>query len=310
MKIDILIPTYDGSKYICEQIDSILAQDYKDFNIIIKDDKSRDNTFDLICDKYGHINNITILSSDENQGYQQNYIDLMVYSNADLVMLCDQDDVWRPNKISTILNHPNINDKYLMISNDARVVDANLNVISKTYAGAYCKQESIYSLTYCNHTQGCAITINKKLKDLFLLYRTGLPYDWHINFVAKALGAKYYIDEQLQDYRRHNSNTTSILSVDNLDFINRYRVFDIIYSAPVIGTFITIINILKEAIDDQLPKDTEVALGIFQKIKDKKELILNNLTIEDANVETKVTCLDDIVNFYNNLIDKLNQHNL
>ena len=97
-KIDVLMTTYNGEKYLKEQIESILNQTYKNINLIISDDCSTDNTRDILKE-YQDLENIKIYYQDKNLGYVANFEFLLKHVESDIYMLSDQDDVWMPNKI-------------------------------------------------------------------------------------------------------------------------------------------------------------------------------------------------------------------
>lgn len=104
--VDILMATYNGEKYISEQLESIIGQDFKDWKLFIRDDGSKDNTIHIIDnymkkfpDKIELIDNY-----NRNLGVKLNFGELMKRSKNQYCMFSDQDDVWLPNKISITLN--------------------------------------------------------------------------------------------------------------------------------------------------------------------------------------------------------------
>ncbi|MBS5112853.1 MAG: glycosyltransferase [Coprobacillus cateniformis] len=104
--VDILLATYNGEKYIREQIDSILNQTYQDFRILIRDDGSKDETVSIIenyTKKYqGKI--VLIQDNIECGSSVSNFMELSKHATADYIMYCDQDDYWFTNKIDSSLN--------------------------------------------------------------------------------------------------------------------------------------------------------------------------------------------------------------
>ena len=135
--IDILMATYNGGKYISEQINSILNQTYKEWTLYIRDDGSKDNTVDIIddyCKKYpGKI--IRIKDDKLGLGAKLNFSELMKYSKSNYCMFADQDDVWLNTKIEDTMNKmieaENIHGKEtpILVHTDLKVVDGNLNII-------------------------------------------------------------------------------------------------------------------------------------------------------------------------------------
>ena len=97
----VIIATYNGSKFIIEQLNSIINQSKKIDKIYIYDDCSTDNTINLIQAwiQKNHIYNVIIKQNSKNKGYTQNFLDALNEVEGDYVFLCDQDDVWQQNKL-------------------------------------------------------------------------------------------------------------------------------------------------------------------------------------------------------------------
>ena len=101
-KIDILLATYNGSKYLHEQLDSILSQSYENINVIIRDDGSSDNTVMIIKEYEQKDNRVKLLSDNlGNLGFVRNFEKLMKNSTSEYLMFSDQDDIWYNNKVET-----------------------------------------------------------------------------------------------------------------------------------------------------------------------------------------------------------------
>ena len=130
-KIDILLATYNGEKYLKEQIDSLLNQTYNNIQIIISDDCSTDKTREILK-QYEKNENIKIFYQEENLGYVKNFEFLLKQVENNLYMLCDQDDVWKKQKIEKTvekLQKENLD----LVFGDLEVVDEKLTTIHKSY---------------------------------------------------------------------------------------------------------------------------------------------------------------------------------
>ena len=103
--ISILLATYNGERYIAGQIESVLAQTYQDFKLYICDDKSTDGTYSIITEYAARYPGKIIATQNEvnSGGAKFNFLNMMVEFNDDYIMLCDQDDVWLPNKVEVSL---------------------------------------------------------------------------------------------------------------------------------------------------------------------------------------------------------------
>jgi len=217
--IDILMSTYNGARYLSEQIDSILNQTYKDWRLIIRDDGSSDATPEII-NKYvkGFKDKIYFISDGKRHlGVQMSYFELLKHSNADYIMFCDQDDIWLPYKIEMTLKKMKdlerlCPDKPLLVHSDLKVVDENLGVISDSfwkYQKLNPNLRNLSNLLIQNNVTGCTVMINNKLKSLSNTFAQNMiMHDWWIALVASAFGIIDYVDQALVLYRQHNKNDT------------------------------------------------------------------------------------------------------
>ncbi|MBR3519386.1 MAG: glycosyltransferase [Paludibacteraceae bacterium] len=205
--ISLVMATYNGAKYIREQMDSILSQTLRPDEIIVVDDCSVDETISILHE-YDSKCNIKIYENAENCGVNRNFEKAISLAEGDYIFISDQDDVWFPEKIRTTY------DKLLEIEKDgpacvssmAMDADANLNVIpiSKVYMDAK------YELAlYSNGSQGCSLAFNKKLKDIVLPLCKEFIYDHYIGVFSCFLGERYTIGKPLMYYRHHGRNVVS-----------------------------------------------------------------------------------------------------
>ena len=135
-KIVILLATYNGEKYIKEQLDSILLQTYSNIEVIARDDMSNDKTLEILKSY-----NINIVKSIENLGVKKSFSELLNYasrnSNSDYFMFCDQDDIWEKRKIELTLRKMLEMEKKspsipILVHTDLNVVDSCLNIIDNS----------------------------------------------------------------------------------------------------------------------------------------------------------------------------------
>jgi glycosyltransferase involved in cell wall biosynthesis len=217
--IDVLISTYNGEKYLKEQLDSLFCQTIQDFKIIIRDDKSTDRTIDVIKEYQAKYPNKIELIEDGlgNLRSSESFMKLLEYSNSEYIMFCDQDDVWLSNKIEISLKKMNVvqkkhtNNIPLLVFTDLKVVDEELNVIKESF-WKYQKlipqiSTNWKKLLAQNVITGCTIIINKKAKEVCLPF--GLEIMLHDQWIGVNI-AKYgkidYLNEQTILYRQHGSN--------------------------------------------------------------------------------------------------------
>ena len=130
-KIDVLMATYNGEKYLKKQIDSILNQTYQNIQLIISDDCSTDRTREILK-QYEKDDRIKIFYQEKNLGYVRNFEFLLEKVENDLYMLSDQDDVWKKEKIEKTVEKLK-NEGLDLVFGDLEVVDENLNIIYKSF---------------------------------------------------------------------------------------------------------------------------------------------------------------------------------
>jgi len=226
--VSIIIATYNGEKYIAEQIDSILKSSYQDVEIYICDDGSQDGTMDILReyeDKYPDI--IHVNQNEKNLGVTLNFLEAICRTTTDYVMLCDQDDVWKIDKIAMTLKRmrhmeAQLDKKLAMaVFTDAKVVDAGLNTIDDSFfksSHLNPRKTDLPHLLMENKLIGCTIMINASLRKViqgFDLPVYAKLHDGWIGLIASSIGKIGYIDETTLLYRQHENNV-----VGNQTFIS------------------------------------------------------------------------------------------
>jgi glycosyltransferase involved in cell wall biosynthesis len=214
--IIILLSTYNGEKYLKEQLDSIFSQSYKNFEIIARDDGSSDETINILKSY-----NIKILDTDKNLGAKLSFSTLLDYAvkntDAKYFMFCDQDDIWKNEKIEKTIGTMKELEKVssdlpLLVHTDLEVVDENLNLLAKSF-WKYEKRDpslnSINRLIIQSTVTGCTMMINRKLAEMSLpISENSIMHDWWISMLATSFGKIAYLEESTISYRQHSSNDT------------------------------------------------------------------------------------------------------
>ena len=212
-KVQILLSTYNGGKYLKEQLDSILNQDYSNVTILIRDDGSTDDTVKIL-EKYANEYSQLSFYCGINIGVIGSFFDLI--KNADMsahyYSLSDQDDIWKPSKISRAVDILNtisqeIQDKALLYCGRTTLVNSNLDPI-KTTIKKNSVLPSFGNALVENICTGCTSVFNK---ELLLLVQNHIPnftimHDWWIYLTASSFGEVYYDNESYILYRQHVDN--------------------------------------------------------------------------------------------------------
>ena len=221
--IAILMATYNGEKYLEEQIDSILVQSYGDFKIYIHDDGSEDNTVNIIK-KYveDYPDKIVQVEGGPTGGSKNNFLYLLKNVEADYYMYTDQDDVWLPEKIAALKAKMDATEAEvgndaastpIMVFGDMKVVDENLDVIAESfikYNNLDTKHLTFNRLVVQNVVAGCTTLFNRALRDEGLKYRDADKlrwHDWWLALIACGRGKLAFEEKSLQLYRQHGDNS-------------------------------------------------------------------------------------------------------
>jgi len=224
-KISVAMATYNGEKYIKNQLLSIINQTVSVDEIIISDDGSTDSTISIINEIALCNSNVsfTVLSDNKNHGPKGNFEHALVNCTGDYIFLADQDDIWKKEKvehvISVFLKNPDVH----FVCHDADLIDKNNSIIqgvfNKTINGfnlgvnesQYIKisKEQFFSIiVYRNLTNGMVMCISSWLKNQVIPFPETFTYhDWWIMVVALKYDSCVFLNEVLTDYRLHENNT-------------------------------------------------------------------------------------------------------
>ena len=218
-QLEILLSTYNGERYLTEQLDSLLSQSFIDWHLLIRDDGSSDNTRQII-DAYikAHPNKITLLEDGlANLGASQSFSMLLSQSCAPYVALCDQDDRWNSDKLAiqmaSMHEHEAARDKTspLLITTDLVVADAELKVLAPSlwlYQNLNPGKLNAFNyLLVQNHNTGCTFLFNRALvKRILPIAENAVMHDWWIALIAAARGEIITISQATVLYRQHAHN--------------------------------------------------------------------------------------------------------
>lgn len=217
--VEILLATYNGEKYLEDQLESLLAQTFTEWVALIHDDGSRDRTLAILkqyCQRYPE----KFLLIDDGICFgnaRDNFAHLLQHSGADYIMFCDQDDVWLPEKIAKTYDAmATLQKRYgqempLLVHTDLEVVDESLNTIAKSmfaYQGLPTSINSLMQILAQNTVTGCTLMLNKAAVQVTLpVDQKALMHDWWA--AAKVIqnqGKVELVQEALVLYRQHSSN--------------------------------------------------------------------------------------------------------
>lgn len=209
MKVNILMSTYNGEKYVADQIESIQNQTFKDWNLIIRDDGSKDKTCDIVEKLASEDGRIRLIKA-ENVGVIRSFYELVKAEEADYYFFSDQDDYWLPEKLQVTLNEAELHDNSqpVMYYTDLKVVDQNLKVLNESMIRSqshHANTQLVQELTENTVTGGSSM-INHALASKWQTTTDIIMHDWYLALLATAIGELVFIDVPTYLYRQHDSN--------------------------------------------------------------------------------------------------------
>ena len=214
MKIDILMATYNGEKYLKEQMDSILEQTHQDFRLLISDDGSQDSTRQILNEYVAKDNRVIVFLQNKNLGVVKNFEYLMEKVESEYFMFSDQDDIWQKDKIQKSIQKMLETNSDLVYS-DLQVVSQELDVLHGSYwklkgfEKKIRKYNNFESLYLNNFVTGCTMLVKSKWleKILPLPHKSNyILHDYWTALIVSKFGKMAHLDEPLVKYRQHFSN--------------------------------------------------------------------------------------------------------
>ena len=235
-KIAILLATYNGARYLSEQLDSLLAQTNPDWITYIHDDGSTDGTTKIIDDYVARYPQKFIkVEGKSTGGAKANFFYLLSAVDAPYLMCCDQDDVWLPEKVETTyqamkkLEAEAGEDKPLLVFTELRVVDGKLGTVAERmsdYQQLDCNRDRVEDIVVQNNVTGCTMMINRKLRELLggknrthkLDMEQVIMHDWWCALIAVEFGKMKFISQPQILYRQHEDNSVGAKNAASVSY--------------------------------------------------------------------------------------------
>lgn len=218
--VQVLMSTYNGTDYLREQIDSILAQDHPHVRLLVRDDGSSDGTVSVLRQYENSHGNVKVVTG-ENLGVVDSFFRLLeLADDVDYYAFSDQDDVWKSNKLSRAVARLEAEEEEgepLLYFNRQEFVDADLDHLG------YSPEPNVLGFENAliqNQPLGCATVINTSARELLVqnLPDEALMHDWWVYAVVSAFGRVFYDPTPTLLYRQHGENVVG-------DTENRFKHF-------------------------------------------------------------------------------------
>ena len=250
--IEILLATYNGERFLPEQIESIISQSFKDYNILASDDNSSDCTFEILRSYESVLGEKIKVVQSNTHSAKENFYNLLDMADAEYIALCDQDDFWESDRLKKSLEAiQRLEKRYgketpILVHSDLEIVDENLNSQNKKMseltgineAIKYAKKESKYLYTISteksfsrylveNNITGNTVIINKALLDIYKRPEVSFMHDWWLGLIAFTFGKVGFLNECLVKYRQHENNELGAknpLELHNIKKRNKQRI--------------------------------------------------------------------------------------
>lgn len=205
--ISVCLASYNGEKYIKQQLVSILSQLSENDEIIISDDYSFDNTEKIIIELAD--NRIKFIKNNHKRGFTGNFENSLMNAKGDLIFLSDQDDVWLNGKIAKMSSALK---KYDFVISDAQIVDGELNIIHDSHFNLYNVKQGFCTNFIKTRYIGACMAFNRKILAKAFPFPANHKYcqhDWWLMLIAEFYYDVYLINQPLIKYRRHELNASS-----------------------------------------------------------------------------------------------------
>jgi glycosyltransferase involved in cell wall biosynthesis len=216
----ILLSSYNGARYIDDQIESIRAQTFREWRLLIRDDGSSDETESIIMRHKAVDDRIEFIKDNlGNLGPWASFgalLSMAGETDAAYVFLSDQDDIWLPAKIANQLGElKSVEELYgqdhpVLVHSDLELVDDELAPIHPSFREfqgiSHSSDDPLGTLLIHNAVVGCTVAINRALLGIAVPVPPGSQHDWWLSLCAAATGTVLSSDERTVKYRQHESN--------------------------------------------------------------------------------------------------------
>jgi glycosyltransferase involved in cell wall biosynthesis len=224
VRVSVALCTFNGAAYLRPQLESILAQTRRPDQIVVSDDGSSDGSAEFVrsiirSDERSVGIDFVFLENDSPLGVTANFEQALRATNGDLIVLCDQDDVWHPSKVERALSLPIEHDVWLMFT-DACLVDGRGTPlgqslfewleISPEERVAMASGNALPALLRRNLATGATVSFSRELLELALPFPTEWVHDEWLTIVAALHGEAHLVDEVTVDYRLHGENQIGV----------------------------------------------------------------------------------------------------
>lgn len=223
-RVDILLSTYNGGRYLPELLASLAMQDYPNLGVLVRDDGSCDDTIALLhafVAAHPHLH-VQLFLGEGNLGPARSFLELMKRSQATYFACADQDDVWHAGKVSSLVRALVEAETLqrgpvpMLAHCDLRVVDQGGGLIASSFwafSELFPHRNRLRDLLVANTVTGCSMLVNRSARDLAVSVSASIyMHDRWLALICALAGRIVVVDEPLVDYRQHGGNVVGARS--------------------------------------------------------------------------------------------------
>jgi glycosyltransferase involved in cell wall biosynthesis len=213
--VSIALCTYNGEKYLKDQLDSIINQTYKNIEIIVVDDCSSDNTSSILSEYQSRYSQLHVFINTTNLGYNKNFEKAITLCSGEYIAVSDQDDIWVNHKIETMMKNWKTNT-VLMHHAAKSFNSSSLPILSISTEFDYSKLNKKH-IIISSFVQGCTVLFHSSLKTIIFPFNKTILYDWWIGFCAFYSGEVQFLHQNLIYHRKHDNSAHYSLKRSRLE---------------------------------------------------------------------------------------------
>jgi glycosyltransferase involved in cell wall biosynthesis len=290
--VNILLSTYNGEKFLSQQLDSLLSQSYPNILIHVRDDGSSDSTVKIL-ESYCQVHSNILVTKGENLGAAKSFFHLLLNADktCDYFAYCDQDDVWKPDKIERAVEfHQRLNSQHpALYFSEFEIVDAHLNRMGSSQLSRYY---DFRTALLQNIPFGCTQVWNKAAQVMLSNHPPSFFYmhDWWNFLVISGIGKILYDSSETLYYRLHGKNVFGQTTSFTSRLMNRFRLLKK-KDLPILSAWKQAVEFEKQFLP-YLPTEHKDILLDFTR---SKESIFNRLQYSFRGKARRSTRLDTLI---------------
>lgn len=206
MRVSVCLAAYHGERFLRAQMESILPQLREDDELLVSDDDPGGGTERIVREFAASDSRVRVLAGP-GKGAVRNFESVLTEARGDVLFLCDQDDVWQPDKVSAVLRE--IGRGADLVLHDAAVTDAELHVTAPSFFALHGSRPGFVRNFLRNSYMGCCMAFTREIAQRALPFPDGIPmHDQWIGLIAEQRGKVCFLPEPLILYRQHGGNVT------------------------------------------------------------------------------------------------------